>query len=106
MPPPRVMHLNETAKYAVRTDPLQRLLDPAQPFVREDVLWALDLVKRKAADGAPEWSGLDQPRLLACFACYAEMALLLLHRRTPDQPETDCFREMLEELLCRPRSGS
>jgi hypothetical protein len=76
-------------------------LDPSQPFVREDVLWALDLIKRKAADGAPEWSGLDRPHLLAYFSCFAEMALLLLRRQAPGHPETACFRAMLEALLPR-----
>jgi hypothetical protein len=98
--------LYQTGHYAVQADPLRRLLDPSQPFVREDVLWALDLIKRKAADGAPEWSGLDRPRLLEYFACFAEMALLLLHRQTPGTPETECFRELLEGLLYPPGNGS
>lgn len=78
---------------------LRRLMDPSYPPRREDVLWALDLIKQKVADGAPEWSGLDLPQLLDHFACFADMALMLLHRRVPYGPETACFRTMLSELL-------
>ncbi|MEQ4485315.1 hypothetical protein [Cohnella silvisoli] len=79
--------------------PLRHLLDPSYPLCREDVLWALGFIKKKVADGAPEWSGLDRPQLLAHFACFADMALLLLHRRSPSNQETECFRAMLSELL-------
>lgn len=79
--------------------PLRRLLDPAQPFCREDVLWALGRIKRQLAEGAPEWSRLDRPRLLAYFSCFAEMALLLLNRQAPDRPEADQFRAMLADML-------
>lgn len=68
------------------------------------MLWALDHVKRTAAEGAPEWSGLDRPQLLHYFACFAEMSLLLLHRQTPGNPEAACFREMLEALIPRART--
>lgn len=80
--------------------PLRHLLDPSYPLCREDVLWALGFIKKKVADGAPDWSGLDRPQLLARFACFADMALLLLHRRSPSSQETACLREMLSEL-CR-----
>jgi hypothetical protein len=79
--------------------PLRRLLDPSYPLCREDVLWALGFIKKKVADGAPEWSGLDRPQLLAHFACFADMAMLLLHRRSPSGSETACFRTMLSDLL-------
>ena len=85
-------------------EPLRRLLDPSQPFVREDVLWALHHVKSKAAEGAAEWSELDQPQLLEYFKCFADMALILLHRQTPGSPETSCFRDMLRGMLARESS--
>jgi len=81
--------------------PLRRLLDPAYPLCREDVMWALGFIKKKVADGAPEWAELDRPQLLARFACFADMALLLLHRGSPSNTETACFRTMLRELLPR-----
>jgi hypothetical protein len=81
--------------------PLRHLLDSTYPLCREDVLWTLGFVKKKVADGAPEWSGLDRPQLLAHFACFADMALLLLHRRSPSDQETASFRAMLNDLLPR-----
>lgn len=80
-------------------DPLRRLLDPAYPLCRDDVKAALGFIKKKVAEGAPEWSGLDRPQLLAHFVCFADMALLLIHRRNPSDKETACFRLMLSELL-------
>lgn len=80
-------------------EPLRRLLDPAYPLCRDDVKSALGYMKKKVADGAPEWTGLDRPQLLARFVCFADMALLLLHRRNPSDKETACFRQMLGELL-------
>lgn len=80
-------------------EPLRRLLDPSYPLCRDDVKSALGYIKKKAADGAPEWAGLDRPQLLARFVCFADMALLLLHRGNPSDKETACFRAMLSELL-------
>ena len=87
-------------------EPLKRLLDPAQPLCREDLLWALDYIKSKMADGAPEWSGLDRPQLLAHFACFAELAMTLLHRRSSCGIDAACLRSMLSDTLPdRPRPG-
>lgn len=79
-------------------EPLRRLLDPTTNLCREDVIWALEFLKRKMAEGAPEWSGLERPQLLANITCFAEMAMLLVHKRAPGVPETACFREMLGQL--------
>lgn len=79
-------------------DPLKRLLDPSRPLCREDVMTALAHIKKKAADGAPDWTGLDRPRLLEYFSCFADMAMLLLHRGMPGQTETARFRKMLLEM--------
>lgn len=94
-----MLHLNNYRMIMPTEEPLRRLLDPSYPLCREDVLWALGFIKKKVTDRAPEWSGLDQPQLLAHFACFADMALLLLHRRSPSNQETACFRNMLSELL-------
>ena len=79
--------------------PLKRLLDPSQPFCREDVLWTLGRIKRQLAEGAPEWSRLDRPQLLAYFNGFAEMSLMLLYRQAPGRPEADRYRAMLLDLL-------
>jgi hypothetical protein len=98
------MRMTESIRSAAPPCPLMRLLDRSQPFCREDVLWALDYMKRKAAEGAPEWTGLDRPQLVEVFACYAEMALLLLQRQTPGRPEKERFRAVLEGLFVRGRN--
>jgi hypothetical protein len=93
-----MLRLNNNRIHSPAEEPLRRLLDPSYPLCREDVLWGLDFIKKKVADGAPEWSGLDRPQLLARFACFADMALLLLHHRSPSNPETASFRKMLSEF--------
>jgi hypothetical protein len=96
-----MLRLNNERMTSQIEQPLRHLLDPTYPLCREDVLWALCFIKKIVADGAPEWSGRDRPQLLAHFACFADMALLLLHRRNPSGQETTCFRAMLSELLPR-----
>jgi hypothetical protein len=93
-----MQQLNSYRTLSPVEEPLRRLLDPSHPLCREDVLWALGFIKKKVTDGAPEWSGLDRPQLLSHFACFADMALLLLHRRSPSSSETASFRKMLSEL--------
>ncbi|MBN2983437.1 MULTISPECIES: hypothetical protein [Cohnella] len=80
-------------------EPLRRLLDPSYPLCREDLIWGLDYIKRKVADGAPEWTALDRPRLLAHFACYAGLAMHLLHRQNPCGEDAACLRAMLADML-------
>lgn len=82
-------------------DTLRRLLDPDYPLCREDLIWALDYIKRKVADGAPEWTGLDRPRLLAHFAAYANLAMHLLHRQSLCGEDAEQLRAMLMDTLPR-----
>lgn len=81
------------------SDTMRRLLDPAYPLCREDVVWALDYIKRKVADGAPEWTGLDRPRLLAHFAAYANLAMHLLHRQSLCGEDAEQLRSLLRDTL-------
>lgn len=78
--------------------PIHRLLDASQPFLRDDVIWALDYVRRKAADQARMHAGPNPPPCCEYFACFAEMALLLLNRQMPGPPEQARFRAMLAHL--------
>jgi len=77
----------------------RRLLDPAYPLRREDLIWALDDMKRKMAEGAPEWTGLDRPRLLARFASYAELAMYLLRRPSLCGEDAEHLRALLKSAL-------
>ncbi|MBB6636410.1 hypothetical protein [Cohnella thailandensis] len=78
---------------------LRRLLDPSYPLCREDLVWALDYIKRKVAEGAPEWSGLDRPRLLALFAAYAGVATHLLNRQSLCSEDAEHLRALLRDTL-------
>ena len=78
--------------------PVRRLLDATQPFLRDDVIWALDYVRRKAADKAPLSSAAGPLPCCEYFACFAEMALILLNRQMPGPEEQARFRAMLAEL--------
>jgi len=80
-------------------DTLRRLLDPDYPLCKEDLIWALDYIKRKVADGAPEWKGLDRPRLLAHFAAYANLAMHLLQRQSLCGEDAEQLRAMLMDTL-------
>jgi len=81
------------------SDLWRRLLDPAYPLRREDLIRALDDMKRKMAEGAPEWTGLDRPRLLACFASYAELAMQLLRRPSLCGEDSEHLRTLLRNAL-------
>ncbi|THF74209.1 hypothetical protein [Cohnella fermenti] len=78
---------------------LSRLLDPSYPVCRGDLIWALDYIKRKVAEGAPEWSGLDRPRLLAHFAAYAGVAMRLLNRQSLCGEDAEHLRALLRDTL-------
>ncbi|MCC3372947.1 hypothetical protein [Cohnella sp. REN36] len=80
------------------SDMLRRLQTPDYPLCREDVLWALDYIKHKVADGAPEWSELDRPQLLAHFACYASLAMRLVQRQSLCGEDAACLRAMLADM--------
>jgi hypothetical protein len=61
---------------------IDRILDPACPACRDDLLWLLHAVKKKVADGAPALQDLPRPQLIALFRDFAEAALTLLGGRT------------------------
>jgi hypothetical protein len=46
---------------------INRILGPEYPLCREDVVWALEYMKKKVADEAPELISLPQPQLLRMF---------------------------------------
>lgn len=76
-----------------------RINDPDYPLSREDVIWTLEYVKRKMADGAPDLIGLPQPLLLKKFQSFAEASMLLLKQRSGCGPEADRLRACLQEVI-------
>ncbi|MDF2815114.1 MAG: hypothetical protein K0Q81_1314 [Paenibacillus sp.] len=78
-------------------DRLERILGPDHPLCKEDVIWVLEFVKKKVADGDPRLLDLTQPRLLKNFQHFAEAASMLLHRGPFGGQEADRLRVCLQE---------
>lgn len=76
---------------------LEQIFKPDYPLCKEDVIWFLDLIKKKVAEEDPELLDLAQPRLLKCFHYFAETAMMLVHRRHLFDQETDRLRTWLQE---------
>jgi hypothetical protein len=67
----------------------EQLHDPAHSLCREDLIWILEFVKKKVAEGDPHLMELPQPRLLQNFRYFAEIALMLIHQRARFDQEAD-----------------
>ena len=78
---------------------IRQILDPAHPICKDDVIWLLDAIKKKVADGDPAISDLPQPQLLMQFRYFAEAAMLLIHRRPNADQEIDRLRFVLSETI-------
>ncbi|WP_127587609.1 hypothetical protein [Paenibacillus koleovorans] len=76
---------------------LARILSPDHPLCKEDVVWVLEFIKKKVADGDPRLLDLAQPRLLQNFQHFADASLMLLQRRPCCGQEADRFRISLRE---------
>ncbi|GIP39757.1 hypothetical protein J31TS4_30370 [Paenibacillus sp. J31TS4] len=76
---------------------LDRILAPLHPLTREDVIWALDLIKKKTAEADPRLRDLPQPLLLKHFQSFAETAMQLIHRRPGSEHEAERFKRWLRE---------
>ncbi|WP_424765956.1 hypothetical protein [Paenibacillus sp. sgz302251] len=76
---------------------IQRILDPAHPLCREDVVWMLEYIKKKVADEDPALMDLSQPRLMQNFHFFAEAAMSLIHRRHSCDQEADRLRDWLRQ---------
>ncbi|MFD0959331.1 hypothetical protein [Paenibacillus chungangensis] len=76
---------------------IQKILDPAHPLCRDDVIWMLGYIKKKVADGDPLLADLSQPRLMHNFLSFAEAAMALLQRSHYCDQETDRIRHWLSE---------
>jgi hypothetical protein len=78
---------------------IDRILDPARPACREDLVWLLHAVKKKVADGDPALQGLPRPQLIALFRDFAEAALVLLGGRTCAADELERARLRLADAV-------
>lgn len=81
---------------------IDRIRDPAYPLCREDLIWLLDAVKKKVADGDPVLQDLPRPQLLSLFRDFAEAAMMLIHRQPRTAAELDRMLISLTEAVFRP----
>jgi hypothetical protein len=76
---------------------LEQILEQSHTLCKEDILWILEYVKKKVADQDPSLLELSQPRLLKNFHCFAEVAMMLIHRRHKCEQELDLLKSWLYE---------
>ncbi|HEY0827990.1 MAG TPA: hypothetical protein VGE40_07845 [Bacilli bacterium] len=65
----------------------KQILSPNHTLLREDIIWVLDYIKEKVAEGDPLLLDLPEPRLLKNFHYFAKVALLLIHKRQIIEPD-------------------
>ncbi len=75
----------------------QKMLDKDYPLCRDDVIWMLQYIKKKAADGDSALLNLPQPRLLNNFHAFAEVALCLIQRGSYNTLEAHQMRKWLTD---------
>lgn len=76
---------------------LQQILREDHPLCREDIVWILDYIKKRVADKDSVITNLPQPRLIENFSSFAEIAMLMIHRRGVFDQEADRLRDFLRE---------
>lgn len=81
------------------TQRLNRIFDSNHSLCKEDIIYILEFIKKRVADEDPRLMDLSQPRLLKNFHYFAEVAMLLIHRRTGYDQEIDRLRQQLLEAV-------
>ncbi|WP_040948522.1 hypothetical protein [Gorillibacterium massiliense] len=75
----------------------QEITDSAYPLCRDDVVWMLEVIKKKVAEKDPGFLDLSPPRLLQNFHGFAEAALLLIRRNADYGQEAAELKLWLKE---------
>jgi len=90
--------LNHTVAYPNHTKSrLDQILHPSYPLCKDDVIWILEFIKKKVAEEDPGLQGLAQPRLLKNFRYFAEVAMMLVHKRGGFDEEASRLKMWLQE---------
>ncbi|EGL18926.1 hypothetical protein HMPREF9413_3210 [Paenibacillus sp. HGF7] len=76
---------------------LSQMLQPSYMLCRDDVVWALEFIRKKMAEQDPRLKELTQPRLLKNFESFAEVSMMLVHRRSAFDQEADRIKSCLKE---------
>ena len=91
--------MQPTTAYTNHThEKLEQLLHPGYPLCKEDVIWILEFVKKKVTEEDLPMQRLAQSRLHANFVNFAEIAMLLIHRRSAFVPESNRLKNWLREV--------
>ncbi|TDF96798.1 hypothetical protein E1757_15795 [Paenibacillus piri] len=88
-------HAAATTNLAQRK--LEQILDPAYPLCKDDVVWILEYIKKKVAEEDPQLMELSQPRLMQNFRYFADISLMLIHRRNGFDQEADRLKQWIAE---------
>jgi hypothetical protein len=76
---------------------LEQISHPCYPLCREDLIWVLELVKKKVTEQDPAIMDLDQPQLIHYFQNFAELALKLIHQRATCYSETEPLKAWIHK---------
>jgi hypothetical protein len=68
---------------------MEQISHPTHPLCRDDVIWMLDLIKKKVSEPDPNLIQLSPIQLLEHFHVFAELAMKLIHRRQTCCQETE-----------------
>lgn len=79
------------------TKRLEQIVNPDHVLCKEDIVWVLEFIKKKVADEDPMLLNLPQPRLLKNFYFFAEVAMILIHKKYNGEQEVDQLKKWIEE---------
>ncbi|NMM51400.1 hypothetical protein [Paenibacillus aquistagni] len=73
------------------------ILDPQHTLLKEDVLWALSMIKNQLANQTEWVEKLDKERIAKNYRYFAEVSVIMLHRSRLLDSESDRLRLYLQE---------
>lgn len=78
---------------------LRAIAAPDYMLCRGDIVWMLELMKKKVAEKDPRLLDLPQPRLLDSFHRFAEAALMLINQKPVGGDEIAAIKEWMRQTL-------
>jgi hypothetical protein len=82
---------------------LDQILHPSYQLCREDVVWILEFIKKKVAEEDPGLLELSQPRMIKNFRYFAEIAMMLIHRKNGFDEEANRLKLWIHEAAYGPQ---
>jgi hypothetical protein len=90
---------SHTSSQAIEKRKIEQIIDSSHMLCRDDMIWILEYIKKKVAEKNPQLLELSQPRLLQNFHHFAEISLMLIHRRGGFDQETDQLKTSIKEAI-------